>query len=89
MKNKLFYILSKICNTLAWGWVILLFVDKLILLVIDLSKEPSFMHGLKRFWSIMNPFELAFSVQFWIFILLLLPASGLLKLGEYLENKVE
>lgn len=89
MKNKLFYILSKICNIIAWTWVILLFVNKIILLIIELNKEPSFIHGLKRFWSIINPYELVFSANFWVFILLLLPASGLLKLGEYLKNQVE
>lgn len=89
MKNKAFLVLSKLCNFIAYGWMILLFIDKLILLIMELGKEPSIWHGIKRFWSILNPFDLAFNMQFWIFLLLLLPASGLIKLSEYFKNKAD
>lgn len=72
---------------MGYCWIILLLVNKLIQLILDLKKEPSFWYGLTRFWAIINPFELAFSLSFWIFLILLLPGFGLIKFGEYLKNK--
>jgi hypothetical protein len=88
IKNKIIIIISKISVLVGYGWIIFLLVNKLIQLILDLNKEPSFWHGLKKFWEIMNPFELAFSIQFWIFLILLLPGLGLIKYGEYLKTKL-
>ena len=87
MKTKLLYILSKISIFIGYCWIIFFLVNKLIQLILDLKKEPSFWHEVTRFWAIMNPFELAFSLSFWIFLIFLLPGFGLIKFGEYLKTK--
>lgn len=87
LNPKILIILSKISIIIGYGWIVLLLVYKLTQLMLELNKEPSFSHGLQRFWAIINPFELAFNIQFWIFLILLLPGLGLLKFGEYLKQK--
>ena len=89
MKKIAFLTLSKTCKLIAYGLIVLFLIDKIIYVITEIQKEPSFWHGVKRFWSILSPYDLLYSMQFWNFILIIIPSIGLIKLGDFLKNKAE
>lgn len=87
IKESFLIILSRFLIIIGNLWITWIILNKVILLIIELRKEPGFIFGLKRLWSLLNPFELAFNFNFWLFIILISIGLGLITLGKFFKEK--
>jgi hypothetical protein len=87
MKKIPLLVLSVILKLIGYLVIVWLLLGKTLLLINDLKKEPSFILGLRRLWSMLNPFIQIYNFQFWIFLILLSMGIGLIKLSKILKEK--
>ena len=64
-------------------WIILLLTIVLVVMVSEFNKEPNIWYGVRKIFSVVNPFKLAFNINLWILIILIMSSSGLFKLSKY------